>query len=142
MLREQIQNVINPRRSAESKDVVTGVLPLAQLDLPPEVIEPVGGDVQFSLTFAKDPEDYIVIKGWVESELALQCQRCLQPYRVPIRSEFCLSPVRTTTEASTLPECYDAVLMEDESLLLKQIIEEELVLSLPIVPLHKGECYV
>lgn len=140
MLSEQTKNRLNPKRSAERGDTFTGSIPLAVLELPPEVLEVTTGDVQYSVTFGQDFESFVYVKGWVESEIVLECQRCLDPFKQQVRSEFTLSPVQTCEEAEKLPEHYEATFMESGSILLSQLVEEELILSLPISPLHSGEC--
>jgi uncharacterized protein len=87
-----------------------------------------------------DPEGRQFLKGRVLAELSVQCQRCLQPMRVPVDSEFCLSPVHGEEEAELLPEAYDPIQPSDEDCVdLKALVEEELILSLPVVAVHEPE---
>ncbi len=144
MLRDFVQSSINLKHQAEANDTITGVLPFASLSLADseEVLNSHESEVAYSFSFKKDLENYILIEGWIEAVLTLQCQRCLKPMQHAIRSDFCLSPVKTTDEADKLPDSYEAVLMENETISLLRIVEEELILNLPIAPLHEGQCQV
>jgi uncharacterized protein len=140
MLSEQIQNRLDPKRCAGRGDTFAGVIPLAELELPAEVLDAAVGSAQYSITFGQDPQAFVYIQGWVEAELVLECQRCLNSFKQHMRSEFCLSPVQTDEEAEKLPERYEATFMESGTLSLSQLVEEELILSFPISPLHSGGC--
>ena len=51
------------------------------------------------------------------------------------------SPVHSDEEAQRLPENYDPLLLTDETLPLATLVEEELLLSMPIITRHKlAEC--
>ncbi len=73
----------------------------------------------------------------VEAELPLQCQRCLSTVRVPVvdHARFRLVDVE--------PELSDAELEGDEEALcaaapldLRELVEDQLILALPLVPMH------
>lgn len=140
MLNEQKLTLLDPRRCAQAGQILQGELLLSKLSLPAEVLGQAEGVVHYHVTFGIDDQDYVFIKGRVEAELSLECQRCLNPMVQSIKSLFCLSPVRTGQEAEALPEHYEPVFMEGEKLSLSQIVEEELILNLPIAPMHVGEC--
>jgi uncharacterized protein len=101
------------------------------------------GDVSISLEFGIDNEGIRFIHGRVQAEVSLECQRCLEVLRYPIDSEFMLGLVRSTAEAELLPAHYEPLLVEDEPLFLRDIIEDELLLALPVVARHAPEdCHV
>jgi len=118
-----------------------GTMSLLELDVSSEFLDVSSGTVRYSLTFGRDVENYIYIQGKVEAEVVLECQRCLGPLKQLVHSEFCLSPVETAEAAAQLPERYEAVFTESGSLSLRHLVEEELLLSLPVAPSHEGACY-
>lgn len=68
----------------------------------------------------------------------LTCQRCLQPFEVPLAFERRLRFVRGEAEAEALDaESEDDVLALSRSLDLRELVEDELLLALPIVPRHE-----
>lgn len=69
--------------------------------------------------------------------VALECQRCLSPVRVPLRFLRRFRFVRGEEAAAQLDaESEDDVLALTRALDLRELIEDELLLALPIVPVH------
>jgi uncharacterized protein len=94
------------------------------------------GEVRVDLSFGVDEEGIRFIKGHMETCLILECQRCLEPFSYEIIGDFMSGIVRTEKEADRLPERYDPLLVPESSLVLGEMIEDELIISLPIVPMH------
>ncbi|HSW69326.1 MAG TPA: YceD family protein [Gammaproteobacteria bacterium] len=95
------------------------------------------GEVVVNLKFGVDEEGIRNVKGHMETCLILQCQRCLESFKYEIIGDFMLAIVRTEKEAERLPERYDPLLVPDLSLILSDMVEDELIINLPIVPMHK-----
>lgn len=79
-----------------------------------------------------------------EVDLALECQRCLQSVLCPIVVDRALRFVAHESEAAALDAQTDLdsnedVLVLSRALRVTDLIEEELLLALPIVPRH-GQC--
>lgn len=74
----------------------------------------------------------------VEAVLTVRCQRCLGPLQVPVASHVGLvidaSPERQ--EASPGGD-YEAVTLDAAAVDLAALVEDELLLSVPLVPLHE-----
>lgn len=67
----------------------------------------------------------------------LQCQRCLEPVDVPVEVERRLRFVRGEDQAAALDaDSEDDVLALERSLDLRQLMEDELLLAVPLVPRH------
>ncbi|HET8692987.1 MAG TPA: YceD family protein [Steroidobacteraceae bacterium] len=85
-------------------------------------------------TTGRWPVAKLVVKG----ELVLGCQRCLGPMRRGVASEADL--VFAEEGAKELPEGYEPVEGDPRRLELATLVEDELLLSLPIIPQHgEGE---
>ena len=73
--------------------------------------------------------------------VALQCQRCLQAVAQTLVVDRRLRFVRSETEAERLDETSeDDVLVLSPRLDLHALVEDELILALPLVPRHDGPC--
>jgi len=73
-----------------------------------------------------------------ETEVTLECQRCLQPMRVPLRAERRIFFVEGEDAAEALDaEGEDDVLALTAALDLADLVEDELLLALPLVPRHE-----
>ncbi len=76
-----------------------------------------------------------VITGNAEIELELDCQRCLQPLIEVIKADFELVLVKYEHQLSSVSDADDSIVCED-NLELAPLIEQELILSLPMIPKH------
>ena len=73
-----------------------------------------------------------------ETEVTLECQRCLQPMRGPLRARRRIFFVEGEDAAAALDaENDDDVLALVPALDLQALVEDELLLALPIVPRHE-----
>lgn len=73
----------------------------------------------------------------VQAPVWLTCQRCLQPYQLPLALDRRLRFVRGEAQAEALDaEIDDDVLALSRSLDLRELVEDELLLALPLVPRH------
>ncbi|HTP38521.1 MAG TPA: DUF177 domain-containing protein [Steroidobacteraceae bacterium] len=78
----------------------------------------------------------IALKG----ELALTCQRCLEPLVLPIDSRSRVVLVESEEQSREAPEEFETVLAPAGQTSIAALVAEELLLSLPIVPLHDAPC--
>lgn len=140
MQKARLPEVIHPLRFAETRRSLNGVVPLAGMQRLGESVLSLEGDADVVVNGEVDPEKRAFLSGRVEATLTVICQRCLKPMRLPVDSEFLLSPVRSEEEAEDLPETYDPVMLGDEdSIDLWALVEDELMLCLPVVALHEPE---
>jgi Predicted metal-binding, possibly nucleic acid-binding protein len=72
------------------------------------------------------------------TEVRLECQRCLQPMRLSLHAERRIFFVEGEDAAAALDaEIDDDVLALEAALDLRGLIEDELLLALPLVPRHE-----
>ncbi len=73
------------------------------------------------------------------TDIWLACQRCLQPIRTPLMVERSILFVGSEDKAEALDaEIEDDVLALPAALDLRALVEDELILALPLVPRHDG----
>ncbi len=80
------------------------------------------------------------LDGSVTAELELRCQRCLEPVKQVIESTFRFGLIRNAEEAASLPDEFEPLLMSDSEQSLLELVEDEILLSLPLVARHDNEC--
>lgn len=132
---------INPLRFAESGKALQGEIPLRSLKRLAETLAQADGTASVKLVFGKDADGRPIIQGHIGATLELICQRCLGNVRVPLDLDVRLGIVTSEGEAERLPETLDALMVEDAPVSVRDIVEDELILALPIVPRHPlGEC--
>ncbi|MDT7834510.1 YceD family protein [Aquabacterium sp. OR-4] len=72
-----------------------------------------------------------------DTRVWLSCQRCLQPFEVPLALARRIRFVRGEAQAEALDaEIDDDVLALSRSIDLRELVEDELLLALPLVPRH------
>ncbi len=97
------------------------------------------GEVQARLKFGTRAGTHC-LDGSVTTELELSCQRCLEPVRQVINSTFRFGLVRSEEEAASLPDEFEPLLVSDSEQSLLELVEDEILLSLPLVARHENEC--
>lgn len=139
MMKNQLPKTIDPIKLADQETHLQGHLEVASFSRLNDIMFDKEGTVQLDLRLGRDMERFYYIQGRVEANLHLQCQRCMQKMNFPIDIMVSLSPVSTLEAAKNLPDRYEPLLVEEEKIELLSIIEDELLISLPMVPKHESE---
>ena len=137
MHKDNLPLKVDPFRFADNSLSLSGTLLIKDMQRLCSSLSSDVGEAAVDLKFGVDEENIRYVKGQMTTCLTLQCQRCLESFKYEIISNFMLGIVRTEKEADRLPERYDPLLVPDLSLILSEMIEDELIVSLPIVPMHK-----
>jgi uncharacterized protein len=92
------------------------------------------------LDFGQDEAGHnrVVVVGEFTAELL--CQRCLQGYETKLAIKSVLSPVANDYDAKNLPGNYEPLWAPEDEIDMCEWAQEELLLSLPIVPKHNFDC--
>jgi uncharacterized protein len=98
-----------------------------------------GTGVTMRCRFSK-VEGGIGVDAEIAGKAVLTCQRCLRPVEIPIAGESALILVASDAEAEQLPEGREPIVVEANHLDLGWLAEEEMLLALPLVPLHDAAC--
>jgi uncharacterized protein len=130
---------IDPFRFAEQNLRLDGVVRVVDMHRLGTSLCAASEPVQVNLQFGVDEQKTTFLKGHLQTKLALQCQRCMEPFMYEIISDFVLGIVKKLDEVDALPEGYEPALTKDGQLALRELIEDELILNLPIIPRHEPE---
>jgi uncharacterized protein len=96
----------------------------------------------------RGPKDIVAdirLKGRYAGEFCVPCARCVEPVQIPLSSDFDLifRPIGADTSGSeraiSAPETEIGYYQED-SLLLEDVLREQVLLSLPVRTLCKPDC--
>lgn len=119
---------------------IVASLPLARLPRLAEHLLDNTGEVAVTLHFGHDEEERQLLSGTLRTDLRLRCQRCMEPLLLPIECELALLVLDSEAELRALPDeedALDALVMDPaQGLDVLAVIEDELLLSLPLVPMH------
>lgn len=130
---------IDPFRFAEQGLRLDGYVKVIDMHRLSANLGPNNDPVAVQLQFGVDEQGVTYLKGHLETKLTLQCQRCMEPYIYEIISDFVLGIVSTLDEIDALPDGYEPALAKEGQLALRELIEDELILNLPIIPKHEPE---
>lgn len=93
------------------------------------------GDVRYQLDFDTDALKVPYVELRIEAELPLECQSSLQRFLLPVRLVQRLGLIRDEADEAALPPEYEALLVPDDGMLRPaDLVEDELILALPVVP--------
>ena len=138
MTEKLIPEHIDPFRFAELGLSISGTAHVADMQRLSNIVLSNADTVTVDLQWGVDEQGTTFLKGNLKTQLTLQCQRCMEPFKYEIIGNFLFGLVQTEKEAEKLPERFDPLVVE-ESLVISDLIEEELIVSLPIVPMHNME---
>jgi uncharacterized protein len=125
---------------------LTGTVRAAELPRLADVVARESGhaDAPLAVTvdFAKGPEGFPVVRIRADGALRLTCQRCLGAMSWPVALDVALTAVASEARADELADPFDSVLLdEDGALALRAAVEDEVLATLPLAPLHEdGTC--
>jgi uncharacterized protein len=115
-------------------------VPVAELPRLAESLQETTGEIQVDLVFGISVEKKKIVTGHASAELTLVCQRCLENVKVPVKSDISLGIVWDEEGAEALPEYLDPWITGEGIADLYDMIEVELLLSLPKVAYHEELC--
>ncbi|NIR61893.1 MAG: DNA-binding protein [Gammaproteobacteria bacterium] len=131
---------VDPFRLAEVGRTLQGRLALSRLRRLSDYLIADDGEAAIEIAFGVDEQGVAFARGRVRAVLMLQCQRCLEPMAWEVDTAFALGFVRSDLEGQRLPPGYEPSLIEDETVKLADLVEDELILALPQIPRHgEGE---
>lgn len=128
--------------AAEAGRVIRGRIPLARLTRVVPLTASTAGELEVSLAFGRDQEGTRYLEGSIRGVLELQCQRCLESMDYPLKLNFRLGLVQSPDDVQYLTDRYEPLIVGAEPALLAEVISDEVLLALPIAPLHEdmGDC--
>ena len=139
MLNDPIPPHVDPRKLADRGVSLEGKVLLADLERLCDPLSDNVGMVQAKFDFERDEQKTVVIHTDLNVEVKMVCQRCLELVTLPIHSECTYAVVKEGSNTQSLPKGYDVLELGEDPLDLQSLIEEELLLALPIVPAHHPE---
>jgi uncharacterized protein len=141
-MRRGLPERISPSRQATEGGTVQGVVALAQLPRLQAALERIGGgrgEIEVELRLWRDAQQRLVLSGTVSGRLTLQCQRCLGPMDWDASLELELLVLPGEAGADVLDAGAEFVMAPEDSLSPRQVVEDELILALPLIPRHDND---
>jgi uncharacterized protein len=141
MLNVKLPKYVDPRKLADRGIQLTGVIAVKEMTELSQMLVQSNAEVVTELNFSRDELRIRTISGSAKVTVPVQCQRCLDPVDVDLSANLNLAISYNEEKAQTLPKYYDPLIVEGDDLELLPLIEQELILSLPIVSYH-SDCSI
>ena len=96
------------------------------------------GEVSADLRFS-EIDAHPGVQGHLSGTVIMSCQRCCADVNVILDEHFALAIVQSEEAAGLVAEQYDAVIGDPMRLDLRWLVEEQVLLALPLVPRHADD---
>ncbi|CAD5107809.1 YceD family protein [Zestomonas carbonaria] len=136
MLNGPIPPHVDPRKLADRGATLECETPLADLQRLCDPLADNVGTVRAKFVFERDERNAVVMHSVLDTEVKMVCQRCLELVALPIHSECDYAVVKEGANTQSVPKGYDVLELGEDPLDLLDLVEDELLLALPIVPAH------
>jgi len=139
---QALPETVDAWRMVQARRSFDGALALAGLPrLAGDLAQP-DGVVTFALEFDKDELGVPYLQVRADAVLPLICQRSLDRFELPVHVDARLGLIVREEDEAGLPEGYEPLLVGDGMLRLADVVEDELILAVPAVPVKPGSEHV
>ena len=139
MLTGPLPKLVDYRKLADAKAELEGDIPVAEFKRLAGLLASDGGVVHVRLKFRKGNKQKTLVIGDCSGEIELSCQACLEPMKWAFESKIRMYLVASLDEVLALEQDEDGQVCETDQVELVDLLEDELITSLPMVPRHSPE---
>jgi len=125
----------NPRLCAARKEVYTGTARPGEFPRLQGLLAGEGGGFSYRVECLDQGKR---VRVQAKGSLELACELTLETFSQPLEVDALLEVVESEAEAALLPEEAEPVVTDNQHLVLRDLIEDELLLALPISPRKPG----
>lgn len=125
---------------AKKEISLSGIYQISDFPKISEISRNKKNDVKVDLSFYLENDKTPCIDGIIQLDIVLVCQRCLDDLSIALEVNFNLAFVRHNQESEELDSHYEIYVIEEEELATYDLISDEILLSIPMVPMHDYDC--
>lgn len=97
------------------------------------------GTVAVTFSFAPRTAGWLALDLNFRSCLSVTCQRCLKPFELELSEQVEMGVLIDGDSVAALPDDVEPVVFDGDRLSLLQLIEDEMIVAVPLVPKHAPE---
>jgi uncharacterized protein len=95
------------------------------------------GSVSATLRFRQRGDGWLATELGVKATVELVCQRCLEPFRHELAETANVVLAAAASVPASVPAGFEPFELEDGRLQPAELVEEELIVAIPLVPKHE-----
>lgn len=137
---EILPRMADPRKFAQQGVIITGSVDVVEMPRLMSALANDNAEVVANLEFGIGDEGRKVLNGQVKAKVEVLCQRCLDYLPLELEADLNLAIVWDEDKAVALPKSIDPWIHGEGVADLYAMIEDELLLELPLVSYHESEC--
>ena len=130
--------IVDVWRMVTARRLFHGTLPLTAMPRLLASLAAPTGMVDYDLEFGRDDLGVAYLQLRADASLTLVCQRTLEDFVLPVHIDSRLGLITREEEEAGLPEGYEPLLVTQDGMRLRDVIEDELILALPLIPMSPG----
>ncbi|MFQ3176361.1 MAG: hypothetical protein ACJAYB_001964 [Psychromonas sp.] len=132
--------MVDPVRAAQNQLELDAIIPKALLSRLAESTISIQSDIKTTFSFDIDKQKLRIFDGKASVAVELICQRCNEPMIYQCEAEFKYCPVHNQEQENNLPDAYEAIYYDENGEVnLHQVVEDELIVTLPQIAKHAIE---
>ncbi len=133
--RYQVQKEVTRNGHFEGDIAVSELARLGELLYPGEAGR-LDRKIAVKFEFVRNEYEIPMIVGQLQTSLELECQRCLQALEIPMKLDFRL--MIDASDELLRDSSMDTLYSEDGFIDVFEVVEDELILAIPLVALHEN----
>ncbi|MGD2167972.1 MAG: YceD family protein [Gammaproteobacteria bacterium] len=118
---------------------VGGEFAVAAMDRLAELLGTTDGTVRARFALSRRGPGWIGLEMTLQASLIVTCQRCLGPLELAVAEQVEFGVVVDESSAGLLPAGIEAVVPDGDRVSLLRLIEDEMIIAVPLVPKHAPE---
>ncbi|TFH68939.1 hypothetical protein E3W66_03060 [Gammaproteobacteria bacterium LSUCC0057] len=136
-----LPSIIDPRKLAQQQALYQGSVAADQLTRFAQAVTAIESDLTARVEFALNASRKPCVSGQLQIAAAVPCQRCLESVTIAIAAEFAVEVVWNEEQAASIVKRADSWIVAERQASLLELLEDELLLALPVVSYHdEGQC--
>ncbi|HSX61454.1 MAG TPA: YceD family protein [Tahibacter sp.] len=130
--------IVDAWRMVSARRSFNGHLPVAHLPRLADALAAPDGTIAYDIEFDRDELGVAYLALRAQAELTVICQRTLEPFAMPVNVDTRLGLITREEDEAGLPPGYEPLLLESAEIRPAEVIEDELLLALPLIPVKPG----
>ncbi|ABL02242.1 protein of unknown function DUF177 [Candidatus Ruthia magnifica str. Cm (Calyptogena magnifica)] len=105
-----------------------------------KLLSNIDDEMKVELSFYIENNSIPCIEGVVKLNAMVNCQRCLNKVNLRLSPSFKLGFLKNEQQGETLDSSFETILNADEAFSTIEFITDEVLISIPMSPMHPHKC--